>query len=33
VAVAADDRHGGAMMIWAYRRAGKAEPTVVDRLK
>jgi phosphatidylglycerol:prolipoprotein diacylglycerol transferase len=24
---------GGAMMIWAYRRAGKSQPTVIDRLK
>ena len=24
---------GALMMIWAYRRAGKAEPTVMDRLK
>jgi phosphatidylglycerol---prolipoprotein diacylglyceryl transferase len=24
---------GFAMMVWAYRRAGKAEPTLLDRLK
>jgi phosphatidylglycerol:prolipoprotein diacylglycerol transferase len=24
---------GLAMMIWAYRRAGKSQPTVIDRLK
>jgi phosphatidylglycerol:prolipoprotein diacylglycerol transferase len=24
---------GGAMMLWAYRRAGKAQPTVMDRMK
>ena len=24
---------GVAMMVWAYRRAGKAQPTVIDRLK
>jgi len=24
---------GMAMMVWAYRRAGKAEPTLMDRLK
>jgi len=21
------------MMIWAYRRAGKAQPTIMDRMK
>ena len=24
---------GVVMMVWAYRRAGKSEPTVYDRLK
>jgi prolipoprotein diacylglyceryltransferase len=24
---------GVGMMVWAYRRAGKAQPTVIDRLK
>jgi phosphatidylglycerol:prolipoprotein diacylglycerol transferase len=24
---------GGAMMIWAYRRAAKSQPTVIDRMK
>ena len=24
---------GIGMMVWAYRRAGKAEPTVIDRMK
>ena len=34
VAVAADDRASAfAMMVWAYRRAAKAQPTVIDRMK
>jgi phosphatidylglycerol:prolipoprotein diacylglycerol transferase len=24
---------GLAMMVWAYKRAGKAEPTLLDRMK
>ncbi|HVO87069.1 MAG TPA: prolipoprotein diacylglyceryl transferase, partial [Casimicrobiaceae bacterium] len=24
---------GAAMMIWAYRRAGRAQPTIIDRMK